>query len=91
MNAKLLDRITIKPGQWGGWPCIRGMRIRVTDILSLLSAGLWLWRGTYGTMRCALETFSLSGPACKDLLPELLAAKFIKYFGVASAAQAIWH
>jgi len=39
MNSKLLDRITIKPGQCGGRPCIGGMRIRVTDILSLLSAG----------------------------------------------------
>lgn len=39
MNSKLLDRITITPGQCGGRPCIRGMRIRVTDILSLLSAG----------------------------------------------------
>jgi uncharacterized protein (DUF433 family) len=39
MKSKLLDRITIKPGQCGGRPCIRGMRIRVTDILALLSAG----------------------------------------------------
>jgi uncharacterized protein (DUF433 family) len=39
MNSKLLDRITIKPGHCGGRACIRGMRIRVTDILSLLSAG----------------------------------------------------
>lgn len=39
MNSQLLDRITIKPGQCGGRPCIRGMRIRVTDILALLSAG----------------------------------------------------
>ncbi len=35
----LLDRITINPKQCGGRPCIRGMRIRVTDVLSLLAAG----------------------------------------------------
>ncbi|HEX5338987.1 MAG TPA: DUF433 domain-containing protein [Gallionella sp.] len=39
MNTKLLDRITIEPGQCGGRPCIRGLRIRVSDILGLLSAG----------------------------------------------------
>jgi uncharacterized protein (DUF433 family) len=34
-----LNRITIEPGKCGGQPCIRGKRIRVTDILELLSAG----------------------------------------------------
>jgi uncharacterized protein (DUF433 family) len=33
-------RITINPEQCGGRPCIRGMRIRVIDILDLLMAGL---------------------------------------------------
>ena len=33
------DRITTNPRQCGGRPCIRGMRIRVTDILDLLAAG----------------------------------------------------
>jgi uncharacterized protein (DUF433 family) len=33
-----LDRITINPNQCGGRPCIRGMRIRVKDILDLLAA-----------------------------------------------------
>ncbi|MBX3747581.1 MAG: DUF433 domain-containing protein [Verrucomicrobiae bacterium] len=33
-------RITINPRQCGGRPCIRGMRIRVTDVLDLLAAGL---------------------------------------------------
>jgi uncharacterized protein (DUF433 family) len=37
--ADLLDRITINPNQCGGRPCIRGMRIRVTDVLDLLSEG----------------------------------------------------
>jgi len=34
-----LSRITIDDAQCGGRPCIRGMRIRVADILELLSAG----------------------------------------------------
>ena len=38
--AGLLDRITINPEQCGGRACIRGMRIRVIDILDLLAAGL---------------------------------------------------
>jgi uncharacterized protein (DUF433 family) len=36
----LLDRITIEPAKMGGRPCIRGMRIRVTDVLELLAAGV---------------------------------------------------
>lgn len=35
----LLDRITVNPEQCGGRPCIRGLRIRVIDILELLAAG----------------------------------------------------
>ncbi|MGB7250448.1 MAG: DUF433 domain-containing protein [Phormidesmis sp.] len=38
--SKLLERITINPKQCGGRPCIRGMRIRVSDVLDLFSAGL---------------------------------------------------
>jgi uncharacterized protein (DUF433 family) len=38
--AQLMERITINPAQCGGRPCIRGMRIRVIDILDLLAAGL---------------------------------------------------
>ena len=37
--ADLLERITINPEQAGGRPCIRGMRIRVIDVLELLAAG----------------------------------------------------
>ena len=33
-------RITHNPKQYGGRPCIRGMRIRVTDVLDLLASGL---------------------------------------------------
>lgn len=36
----LLERITFNPKQCGGRPCIRGMRIRVGDVLDLLAAGL---------------------------------------------------
>ena len=36
----LLKRITINPRQCGGRPCIRGMRIRVIDVLELYAAGL---------------------------------------------------
>lgn len=35
-----MERITINPEQCGGRPCIRGMRIRVVDVLDLLAAGL---------------------------------------------------
>lgn len=34
------NRITVDPKQCGGRPCIRGMRIRVIDILELLASGL---------------------------------------------------
>lgn len=36
----VFDRITVNPEQCGGRPCIRGMRIRVTDILDLIASGL---------------------------------------------------
>lgn len=39
MTKTRLDRISIDDAQCGGRPCIRGMRIRVTDILELLGAG----------------------------------------------------
>lgn len=38
-SDRLLDRITIEPGKCGGRPCIRGMRMRVSDVLELLAAG----------------------------------------------------
>ncbi len=36
----LADRITVDPEQCGGRPCIRGLRIRVVDVLDLLASGL---------------------------------------------------
>jgi uncharacterized protein (DUF433 family) len=38
--GQLSDRITVNPLQCGGRPCIRGMRIRVIDVLELYAAGL---------------------------------------------------
>jgi len=38
--VSLMERITVNPRQCGGRPCIRGMRIRVTDVLDLLASGL---------------------------------------------------
>ncbi len=38
--TSLLERITINPKQCGGRPCIRGMRIRVSDVLDLFAASL---------------------------------------------------
>ncbi len=35
-----MDRITFNPGQCGGRPCLRGLRIRVKDVLDLLAAGV---------------------------------------------------
>jgi uncharacterized protein (DUF433 family) len=37
---KYADRITYNPKQCGGRPCIRGMRIRVKDVLEMLAAGV---------------------------------------------------
>lgn len=34
-----LHRVTIDPDMCGGRPCIRGLRIRVRDVLELLAAG----------------------------------------------------
>jgi len=36
----LADRITVDPNQCGGRPCVRGLRIRVTNVLDLLAEGL---------------------------------------------------
>lgn len=38
--TELVERITVNPAQCGGRPCIPGMRIRVSDVLDLLAAGL---------------------------------------------------
>jgi uncharacterized protein (DUF433 family) len=35
-----MERITFNPNQCGGRPCIRGLRIRVKDVLDLVAAGI---------------------------------------------------
>lgn len=40
MNTDRDQRITFNPRQCGGRPCIRGMRIRVADILEMLAQGV---------------------------------------------------
>ncbi len=37
---EIVERITVDPAQCGGRPCIRHMRIRVSDVLDLLAGGL---------------------------------------------------
>lgn len=37
--SDLLKRITIEEGKCGGRPCVRGLRLRVTDVLDMLAAG----------------------------------------------------
>lgn len=39
-DMKYADRITFNPEQCGGRPCIRGMRIRVKDVLEMLAANV---------------------------------------------------
>ena len=36
----IAPRITVDPEVCGGRPCVRGLRIRVSDVLDLLAAGL---------------------------------------------------
>ena len=40
MTTTLDQRITVNPQQCGGRPCVRGMRIRVGDVLDLLANNL---------------------------------------------------
>lgn len=39
-KQRVRERITTNPDQCGGRPCIRGMRIRVVDILEMLAEGV---------------------------------------------------
>lgn len=34
------ERITVEPGKRGGKPCIRGLRITVSDVLGWLAVGM---------------------------------------------------
>jgi uncharacterized protein (DUF433 family) len=40
ITLELEQRITFNPRQCGGHPCIRGLRIRVSDILEMLAQGV---------------------------------------------------
>lgn len=40
MAENLLSRITVEAGKSGSRPCIRGMRIRVSDVLAMLAEGM---------------------------------------------------
>jgi Protein of unknown function (DUF433) len=51
--STMTDRITVDPAVCGGRPCIRGLRIRVRDVLDLLAAG--------ATRDEILEDYPLSG------------------------------
>ena len=37
MNTEIIKRITFNPAQCGGKTCIRGMRVRVSDIMELMA------------------------------------------------------
>lgn len=38
--TSLLERITIEPDKMHGRPCIRGLRVRVQDVLEMLAGGM---------------------------------------------------
>ena len=40
MDANLAYRITVDPGKRSGKPCIRGLRITVSDVLEYLASGM---------------------------------------------------
>jgi len=40
MDSHFQDRITVEPGKCSGKPCIRGMRITVSDVLEYLASGM---------------------------------------------------
>lgn len=40
MASELLSRITVEPGKRSGKPCIRGLRITVSDVLEYLASGM---------------------------------------------------
>jgi uncharacterized protein (DUF433 family) len=40
MTSDLLKRITVDPGKRSGKPCVRGLRITVSDVLEYLASGM---------------------------------------------------
>ena len=49
----LAERITVNPQQCGGRPCVRRLRIRVTDVLDLLASG---WSPEQVSIRLPIES-----------------------------------
>ena len=52
-KSELLKRITVEAGKCGGRPCVRETRMRVVDILQLLSSGAdhaEIWEPKPGTI-----------------------------------------
>ena len=39
-RAMRFERITVKPGQMGGQPCIRGLRIPVATVVAMVADGM---------------------------------------------------
>jgi hypothetical protein len=62
MSTSLLERITIEPGKCGGRPCIRGLRLRVMDVLDLLSHGASHAKSFKTTLNCKKTTFAPRSP-----------------------------
>ena len=40
MSSDLMKRITVDPGKRNGKPCVRGLRITVSDVLEYLASGM---------------------------------------------------
>jgi len=40
MSENFSNRITVEPGKRSGKPCIRGLRITVSDVLEYLASGM---------------------------------------------------
>lgn len=83
--AQIFDRITMNPRQCGGRPCVRGMRIRVSDVLELLAEGMTTQQildehpdflCDLAHSECRVSMFEFSGHSCASiagLLPRDLA------------------
>ena len=70
-NMGELQRITINPNQCGGRPCVRGMRIRVKDVLDMLSGGATQERFSATFRTSKLKIFAPASPTLQDILTRL--------------------
>ena len=71
-----LHRVTIDPAQCGGRPRLRGLRIRVSDVLDLLAAGASREEilGNYPMLETGDITFALDYAARQSNHPVLRVA-----------------